>query len=153
MELKKFNAGTFANDAVCCSRTIAKLKLTDQQKRQIAGEMTSHFQSACENYIECTVNNVALKKALEAPLRLEDYKAMLTQAVEALDRLKTWAPEAGPSILRACEHFQKGDEDAPYFTETFLYLTLGKEDARSLLGMMRTLAEAIGGVARHETGF
>ena len=129
MELKKFDPGMFALDAVRCSRTLEKLKLTDQQKRQIAGELTSHFQSASENYIECAVNNVALKKELKAPLRVEDYKAMLAQAVDALDRLKVWAPEAGPEILKACEHFEKGDEDAPFFTETFLYLTLGKEDA------------------------
>lgn len=153
MELKEFRPERFAADAVRFSRTLEKLGLTDQQKNQIAHEMTNQFEWAVESYIETTVNNVALKKALKAPLRVRDYKAMLTQAVGVLEKLKTWAPEAGPSILKGCKYFTKGDEDAPFFTETFLYLTIGKEDARSLLGYMRTLAEAVGGVARHETGF
>lgn len=153
MELKKFEPLMYARDAVRFSRTLEKLNLTDQQKNQIAHDMLNQFQWAVEHYIEITVNNVALKKALKAPLRVSDYKAMLTQAVDVLDKLKTWAPESGPAILRACEHFEKGDEDAPFFTETFLYLTIGKEDARTLLAYMRTLAEAVGGVARHETGF
>lgn len=153
MELKKFEAARFARDAVRYSRTLEKLGLTDQQKNQIAHEMLNQFQWAVEDYIETTVNNVALKRELKAPLRVGDYKAMLTQAVDTLEKLKTWAPESGPAILKACEHFTEGDEDAPFFTETFLYLTIGKEDARTLLAYMRSLAEAVGGVARHETGF
>lgn len=153
MELKKFSPEQYALDAVRCNRTLDKLGLTDQQKRLIAGEMASHFRMAAESYVEATVGNVALKKELKAPLRMADYKAMLSQGVEAIEKLKTWAPEAGPSILKACKHFQKGDEDSPFFTETFLYLTLGKEDARTLLAMMRMLAQGIGGMARHETGF
>jgi len=153
MELKKFEPYRYANNGVECSLTIKKLNLPDPQKRQIAKDIERQIEWACEDYLGTIINNIALKKELKAPLRLRDYKAMLAQATEALEKLKEFRPEAGPGILRACKGFTEGDADAPFFTETFLYLTIGKEDARTLLGRMRTLAEAVGGVARHETGF
>jgi hypothetical protein len=38
----------------------------------------------------------------------------------------------------------QGDWEVPFFTETYLYTLLGKSDARSLLGRMRVLCEALG---------
>ncbi len=153
MELKEFRVSEFSGSAVRYSRTLEKLNLTDQQKRQIAADIEQQIKWACESYVETAINNIAIKKKLKAPLRVGDYKAMLTAAVDVLEKLKKWAPESGPALLRKCEHFEEGDEDAPFFTETFLYLMIGKEDARTLLAYMRDLAEAVGGVARHETGF
>ena len=40
--------------------------------------------------------------------------------------------------------YEKGDEDAPFFTEAFLYNLIGKEDARELIGIVRKLCEATG---------
>lgn len=37
-----------------------------------------------------------------------------------------------------------GDWEVPFFTETYLYTLLGKSDARSLLGRMNTLCQALG---------
>lgn len=65
---------------------------------------------------------------------------------DALRDLFTWTPESKPKQFsnRAGTGYRKGDEDAPFFTESFLYVLLGKEDARSLLGRMRVLCEALG---------
>ncbi len=153
MELKEFKNTEYSYSVVQYSKTLKALKLTPEQERAIAADVGRQIEWACESYLDVIVNNIAVKKKLKAPLRVKDYKGMLAKAVEAIEKLKTWAPESGPGILRKCEHFTEGDEDAPFFTETFLYLTLGKEDARTLLAYMRDLAEAVGGVARHEVGF
>ena len=40
--------------------------------------------------------------------------------------------------------FEEGDEEATFFSEAFLYNLIGKEDARTVLGMIRGLLEAAG---------
>jgi hypothetical protein len=40
--------------------------------------------------------------------------------------------------------YQEGDEGAPFFTETFLYNLLGKDEARSVIGIVRRLAVLAG---------
>jgi hypothetical protein len=40
--------------------------------------------------------------------------------------------------------YENGDEIAPFFTEAFLYNLLGKEDARSVLSIMRRLCVLAG---------
>ena len=42
--------------------------------------------------------------------------------------------------------YDEGDETAPFFTEAFLYNLLGKDDARSVLGIIRRLS-ALAGVS------
>lgn len=153
MELKEFRNTDYSYSVLQYNKTLKGLNLTDQQRHDIARDIGRQIEWACESYLEVIVNNIALKRKLKAPLRVKDYKAMLAKAVEAVEKLKKWAPESGPGLLRKCEGFTKGDEDAPFFTETFLYLMIGKEDARTLLAYMRDVAESVGGVARHESGF
>jgi hypothetical protein len=40
--------------------------------------------------------------------------------------------------------YSDGDEKAPFFTEGFLYNLLGKDEARSVLGIMRRLCKLAG---------
>jgi hypothetical protein len=40
--------------------------------------------------------------------------------------------------------YAEGDEGAPFFTEAFLYNLLGKDEARSVLGIVRRLAVLAG---------
>ena len=40
--------------------------------------------------------------------------------------------------------YEKGDEAAPFFTETFLYNLVGKDDARTILHAVDQLGEALG---------
>jgi hypothetical protein len=40
--------------------------------------------------------------------------------------------------------YDEGDEEAPFFSEAFLYNLLGKDEARSVLGIMRRLCTLAG---------
>lgn len=40
--------------------------------------------------------------------------------------------------------YEEGDEKAPFFSEAFLYNLVGKEDARTILGLIEHLARAAG---------
>lgn len=40
--------------------------------------------------------------------------------------------------------YAEGDENAPFFTETFLYNLLGKDEARSVLSIVRRLSVLAG---------
>lgn len=40
--------------------------------------------------------------------------------------------------------YAEGDEKAPFFTEAFLYNLLGKDEARTVLGIMRRLTKLAG---------
>lgn len=40
--------------------------------------------------------------------------------------------------------YEEGDGQAPFFTEAFLYNLLGKDDARSLLSIVRRLGKSLG---------
>lgn len=41
--------------------------------------------------------------------------------------------------------------DCPFFTEAFLYSLVGKEDARTILALMRQLCESLGTTLRDES--
>ncbi len=55
---------------------------------------------------------------------------------EALKKFLQFRCEGIPGGFRRREGYSKGDEDAPFFSEAFLYVLLGKGDARSVLGLM-----------------
>ena len=51
-----------------------------------------------------------------------------------------WPKHATPGM------YEKGDENAPFFSEAFLYNLLGKDDARSLRGLLRTVLRHLEGI-------
>jgi hypothetical protein len=57
---------------------------------------------------------------------------------KAVKELYKWKPEEFQAGVNFKEsgYYSDGDEDAPFFSEKFLYNLLGKDDARSLLGML-----------------
>ncbi len=77
-----------------------------------------------------------------------------TEAVKAFRELAAWKPEDEEDWKRELKRlgkawygqdvYEEGDETMPFFSEAFLYLLLGKEDARSLLGRLDRLGEALG---------
>jgi len=69
--------------------------------------------------------------------------------VQAIVDLFTWGPEHGmPDYMikegKRAKMYGKGDEDAPFMTEAFLYTALGKEDARTLLALVNHVVAAAG---------
>lgn len=68
----------------------------------------------------------------------EDMKATFKKLL----RLKL---EGGPLRgFKSSGHYSKGDEDAPFYSESYLYNLLGKEDARTVLGYLHHLAKMAG---------
>lgn len=153
MELKEFDPGMYAREAIRYSRTLEKLNLTDAQKSQIASDVEKQIKWAVEGYLDATANNCVLKKRLDAPITLNDAKALLAKASEIITELKDWKPEWGIPHFKKLEGYEKGDGEAPFFSEACLYVLLGKDPARSLLGRMRQLAEAVGAMDSIEAGF
>lgn len=69
--------------------------------------------------------------------------------VQAIVDLFTWGPERGmPKYMieegKKAQMYSKGDEDVPFMTEAFLYIALGKEDARTLLALVNHVVAAAG---------
>lgn len=72
----------------------------------------------------------------------EELKKRLLDLVE-------WKPETWPvtsETLREAEEFcgEKIDPEVPIFCESSLYILLGKNDARTLLGKLRRIGELAG---------
>lgn len=47
-------------------------------------------------------------------------------------------------LVKSCEGYEEGDEDAPFFSEGFLYPLLGKDDARTVLSQLSHFIRALG---------
>lgn len=62
---------------------------------------------------------------------------------EAFERLYSFSTESDV-LNHGSEFYEEGDERAPFFTEAFLYNLVGKEDARSILALIRQLGRALG---------
>ena len=57
---------------------------------------------------------------------------------EAKKELLEWSPQNFDfEYFKESPYYGKGDENAPFFSEAFLYNLLGKEDARTLLALLR----------------
>ena len=68
--------------------------------------------------------------------------------VEALRELVTWVPEVGFPGNCTPVYDDPPDEDCPFFTESFLYELLGKEDARTVLCLLEAVAHGLGTTVR-----
>ncbi len=80
--------------------------------------------------------------------------ALLTEALaddgdelaDAFKDLATWCPEGTPEIV--LDDFKTAGwapGSVPFFTEGYLYPLMGKDDARSILGLIRTLLQILYG--------
>lgn len=67
-------------------------------------------------------------------------------AIEKARELFRFTPEFEPDYIRKAKKRDKEDSGEPYpfFTEGFLYESIGKEDARTVLALVRELAQALG---------
>jgi hypothetical protein len=74
------------------------------------------------------------------------------KALAVLDKLEAWAPgrwpdgyDRGPKDTRTPEGAEPGDEKAPFFSESYLYPLMGKDEARTILALLNRLRRALGG--------
>ena len=67
--------------------------------------------------------------------------------LDALFDMICFVPESAPAQFNVLAHetfAAKDDSSQPFFTEAYLYPLLGKEDARTLLALMRNVFESLG---------
>ena len=80
-----------------------------------------------------------IKKTIESLVFELDYlHPNIMEAKDTVKDLWNFKPEfyGLPADFKTSAYYQKGDENAPFFSESFLYCLLGKEDARTLLHLL-----------------
>lgn len=90
-----------------------------------------------------------IKEEVKKPLSKQDLAALLAKVRIEIKNMLEFNPGYGYETMKKYADLhgypcEKEDADAPFYTETFLYLVLGKEDARSVLYPMQQLAEMLG---------
>lgn len=114
----------------------------DEAKQDFHRDAEAQYQR--EREIENTMRGLERTVQLQAQqLGASENGRVLGQAQSALKRLLRWKPEGVPAAVR--KDMKACGETAvpPFVSEAFLYPLLGKEDARSLLGELRRLGQAI----------
>lgn len=67
------------------------------------------------------------------------------RARKAMKRLMEWKPERWPDGFKAkANGAEAGDEQAPLFSEAYLYPLFGKDDARTILALLNEVQRALG---------
>ena len=64
--------------------------------------------------------------------------------VEAAQRIYEYVPEGYNVDFTKLPGYEKGDEDAPFFSEAFLYVLMGKGDARVITAIVDNVIRAAG---------
>jgi hypothetical protein len=96
-----------------------------------------------------SIEKKIMDRALVARIKeLESVETKLQKAREAfvsLGRLQIDPRSAGLGSIFSDKNpmYDKGDEQTPVFSETYLYILFGKEAARSILARFRALGRAL----------
>lgn len=89
-----------------------------------------------------------MKKLIDMTLReiLGDEATRLETAIatahSVLNEMREFHTHYAPKGFKSSLGYRKGDEEAPFFSETFLYILLGKDDARTVLHFLNRIEEA-----------
>lgn len=62
---------------------------------------------------------------------------------DAVRELLNYNPNGDIWLDKESGMYEEGDEYAPFFSETFLYNLVGKDSARSILGLVRQIKELL----------
>ena len=75
--------------------------------------------------------------------RIARLEAEREEVVAAIEALYEFTIEAPPRFTKAYG-YERGDESAPFFSEAFLYVLLGKEEARTVLAKLHHVEAPLG---------
>lgn len=96
------------------------------------------------------INHPALEKDEE---RKEEMEKLLSNSpkhkeeiIKAAKELIKWCPNdfPYPSTIKKSGMYEEGDEEAPFFSEAYLYNLMGKGNARTILGLLNGLLKTVG---------
>lgn len=94
---------------------------------------------------EVTIDGVRYRPVDEQEAeRLAERLAEFTLEGATAWRNRFIAWDTDEKTLKRYGMYDEGDEYAPFFSEAFLYNLIGKDEARSVLGIVRGLAELAG---------
>lgn len=71
---------------------------------------------------------------------LEDTEKRVKAAIKELYKVVLYD---APPLDKTDAMYEEGDENAPFFTEAYLYNLLGKEEARTVLAMLHKVEEPL----------
>jgi len=74
---------------------------------------------------------------------VSEYGVYPATPKEAIQELLSFKLEF-PQLDKSSDFYEEGDENAPFFSESYLYNLVGKEDARTILARIRVLCETLG---------
>lgn len=145
MELKEFRPHRHASYALD-ERQMPWLKRISRKNRaKLHDAIAREIAGAVEDYLRVATNNLQLKAKLNAPISEEDLKAVVGSMRDKIRRMQKFACEGRPSqFSKKNPYYRKGDEKAPFYSEAFLYVLLGKEDARSVLYPFEEIGRMLG---------
>ena len=95
------------------------------------------------HYVHDHEQREKLAAALEQMLIIAQ-RSQDVQLQDSVSQLLEWTPENRHVLKKDNDYYSDGDEDCPFFSEAYLYNLLGKEDARTLLALMRPVWAAAG---------
>lgn len=99
------------------------------------------------------MNKEKLVREIERFLSTDKHRAQLESAKETFQVMTGIVLECIPEQFSdKNEMYEKGDEQAPFYSEAYLYNLLGKMDARTILSLMRQLGTKLG-FSYEEMGF
>lgn len=137
------------------------LQLREQAERQVEqlcsvlgfdpwGDVATHARAAASDSREDSLDLrvAAGMHHLQTALVKRGAAQEAAVALRALTRMKV-GDEMERDITDS-RHYEEGDEEAPFFTEAFLYNLLGKDAARTVLARFGKLEAALGGAAPEE---
>lgn len=86
-----------------------------------------------------------IKKVRETISLLQELVPEAFETKKALEDLLKFKPEyTDMEQFKKNGYYDTGDEKAPFFSESYLYNLIGKEDARTLLGLLNSLLKSLG---------
>lgn len=132
-------------------KTLAeKYKISDMDMNTLKHNMDEVAEDwFTEAVLEDAIKLGRIKEEVKKPLSKADLAALVAQVRIMVKKMLEFNPGWGHEMMKKYAKLngypcEEEDGDAPFYTETFLYLVLGKEDARSVLYPMQRLAEILG---------
>lgn len=118
-------------------KAVVEVALVDDDESRQFGRLLDSDRRRFEHALPAGSRLVSAEHVAEADDLRAAFKKLLRFKTEGL-------PPAFQPRFRRASGYEPGDESAPFYSERFLYPLLGKEDARTVLGMLRKVMKLAG---------
>ncbi len=120
-------------------------KMSKRKKSQLRDRIATAIAFAVEDYLRRVVENLPIKRELNAPVTEKDLQTLVAQMRRELARMQKYVYGHKPmQFNRKNLYYRAGDEKAPFYSEAFLYPLLGKDDGRTVCYSFEGLCRMVG---------